>query len=105
MVINEIKKEEKIDNKFINEKLISLVIIKFFKPNNVTAPRTGIERRKDIFAESCLLNFKILLAVIAIPDLLTPGTNDNVWKKPIKIADLYEKFFSNSLLKIHLSLI
>ena len=65
-------------SKFINEKLISLVIIKFFKPNNVTAPRTGIERRKDIFAESCLLNFKIPLAVIAIPDLLTPGTNDNV---------------------------
>ena len=33
------------------------------------------------------MKFKILAAVIVIPDLLTPGIKDNIWNKPIKIED------------------
>ena len=81
-------KERKIAIKFKKEKFISLLIIKFFKPNKLTAARVGIEIKKDIFAESYLLNFNILAAEIVIPDLLTPGIKDNICKIPIKIADL-----------------
>ena len=62
--------------------------IKFFKPKNDTALKTGIEIKKEIFAASTLLKFRSLAAVMAIPDLLTPGTKDRIWKKPIKNADL-----------------
>ena len=60
----------------------------FFIPKIDTAPKIGIESKKDIFAESVLSNFKNLAAVIAIPDLLTPGIKDKTCKIPIKIADL-----------------
>ena len=62
--------------------------IKFFKPKKETALKIGIESKKEIFAASTLLKFKSLAAVMATPDLLTPGTKDNIWNKPIKIADL-----------------
>ena len=62
--------------------------IKFFNPKNETAPKIGIDIKKDIFAESTLLKFNNLAAVIAIPDLLTPGIKDKIWNIPIKIADL-----------------
>ena len=55
----------------------------FFKPNIETAPRVGIDKRKDILAASNLLNFKNLAAVIEIPDLLTPGISEKTWNKPI----------------------
>ena len=59
-----------------------------------------VDIKKDIFAASVLLNFKNLATVIAIPDLLTPGTKDKICNKPIMIADLKLKsfliFFSNS---------
>ena len=60
----------------------------FLKPNTETAPRVGIDNKKDILAESNLLKFKNLAAVIEIPDLLTPGTNESIWKTPINIAVL-----------------
>ena len=50
-------------------------------PKIDTAPSVGIDNKNDIFAESYLLNFKILAAEIAIPDLLTPGTKDKTWKR------------------------
>ena len=80
--------DNKIDIKFNIEKFISSEVAKFFKPNKETAPRVGIESKKDIFAASNLLKFKNLAAVIEIPDLLTPGTKDSIWNKPIKITDL-----------------
>ena len=78
---------------------------KLFKPKIVTAPSIGIDNRKDIFAESTLLNFSILAADIAIPDLLTPGINDKIWKIPINNADLYVKLFCILLEISFLSLI
>jgi len=44
----------------------------------LTAAKAGIEIKKDIFAESVRLKFKNLAAVIVMPDLLTPGTKDNI---------------------------
>ena len=79
--------------------------IKFFKPKNDTAPKIGIEIRKEIFAASVLLNFNNLAAVIAIPDLLTPGTKDKICKIPIKKTDLISKFFCKSFSILNLSLI
>ena len=63
-------------------------IIKFLKPKIEIAPKIGIDSKKDIFAESTLLKCNNLAAVIAIPDLLTPGTIDKIWNKPIKKIDL-----------------
>ena len=37
----------------------------------------GIDSKNDILAESILLNFKNLAAVIIIPDLLTPGIKES----------------------------
>ena len=37
-----------------------------------------IDKIKDIFVASYLLKFNALAPVIAIPDLLTPGTNDKI---------------------------
>ena len=74
--------------KFIKEKLKFSKLLRFFNPNKVTAPRVGIESKKDILAESNLWNFNNLAAVIVIPDLLTPGIKDRTWKNPIKTADL-----------------
>ena len=42
------------------------------------APNTGIDNKKDNFAESNLLKFSNLAEVIAIPDLLTPGTKERI---------------------------
>ena len=58
--------------KFSEKKLI------FFKPKIETAPKIGIENKKEIFAASTLLKFNNLAAVIAIPDLLTPGIKDKI---------------------------
>jgi len=64
--------------KFIIVKLLSFENIIFINPKTETAPRIGIDKKKDIFAASILLNFKNLAAVIAIPDLLTPGIKDKI---------------------------
>ena len=69
----------------------------FFRPKQETAPKIGIDIRNEIFAAETLLNFNILAAVIAIPDLLTPGIKANICKIPIIIADFKLKFFSISL--------
>tara|TARA_B100000780_G_C20997159_1_gene398902 strand:+ start:598 stop:828 length:231 start_codon:yes stop_codon:yes gene_type:complete len=71
------KKDKTTDSISKNEKSKFPVLNKFFKPNRVITPSVGMERRKDILAESYLLNFNILAAVIVIPDLLTPGTKEN----------------------------
>ena len=60
----------------------------FTKPNILTAPKIGIDKRKEILPESNLSNLRILAAVIAIPDLLTPGIKDKIWNAPIIKAAL-----------------
>ena len=50
----------------------------FFIPKTVTAASIGIDNRKDIFVASNLSNSRNLAAVIAIPDLLTPGINEAI---------------------------
>ena len=87
MVINENAKENIMEISIKNEKLKLSDFSKLFNPNIETAAKVGIDNKKDIFAESYLLKFNALAPVIAIPDLLTPGTNDKIWKKPIKTAD------------------
>ena len=79
--------DKKIDIIFKIEKLISCENIKLFIPNKETASKIGIEIKKDNFEASYLSNFKILATEIAIPDLLTPGTRDSIWKKPINKTD------------------
>ena len=59
----------------------------FLTPNIDTAANIGIDNKKDIFAESTLLKFQNLAAVIAIPDLLTPGINEKICKHPINIMN------------------
>ena len=75
-----------------NEKFKLSDLIKLFNPKIETAANVGIDNKNDILAESYLLNFNILAPVIEIPDLLTPGSNDKIWRKPIKTADLKVKF-------------
>ena len=41
----------------------------------LAANKVGIDKKKEIFAESNLANPSILPEVIVIPDLLTPGIN------------------------------
>ena len=65
----------------------------------------GIEIKKDIFAESTLSNFKNLAAVIAIPDLLTPGIKDKICKNPINKADFKLKSLLIVFSILNLSLI
>ena len=75
MVSSENIKERKIEIKFNLEKFTNIDKI-ILVPKIDTAARAGIDNKKEIFAESYLLKFKILAAVIVIPDLLTPGTKD-----------------------------
>ena len=42
------------------------------------ALRVGIDNKKDNLAASVLLKLRSLEAEIIIPDLLTPGTKDNI---------------------------
>ena len=71
-------KEMSIASKFNNEKFMLSEKIKFFIPKIDTAPKIGIEIKKEIFPASTLLNFNNLAAVMAIPDLLTPGIKDKI---------------------------
>ena len=48
-----------------------------YKPKTPVPASAGIDNKNDIFAESSLLKFNILAAVIIIPDLLTPGISAN----------------------------
>tara|TARA_Y100000996_G_C22169862_1_gene498132 strand:- start:95 stop:325 length:231 start_codon:yes stop_codon:yes gene_type:complete len=76
--MNENKNDKRMDARFTKETLISLLAIRLFNPKTETAAKVGMDNKKDIFAESNLLNFNILAAVIVIPDLLTPGIKDNI---------------------------
>ena len=99
MVINEKKKDNKIDAMFITAKFKLSEVIIFLIPKKETAPKIGIESKNVIFAASILLNFNSLAAVIAIPDLLTPGINEKICNILIKNTDFTLKssliFFSN----------
>ena len=78
-IVNREKKNEiAIENKFNLVNCASSEINIFLKPKIETAAKIGIDNKNDIFAESTLLNCKNLAAVIAIPDLLTPGTSDKI---------------------------
>ena len=88
IVINEKKNEIIIEKRFSCVSIKLSEANKFFNPKIETAPRIGIDNKNEIFVESTLLNFKNLAAVIAIPDLLTPGIKERIWNKPINIADL-----------------
>ena len=72
IVIYENRKDKIIEIIFNLIKYKSLIIIKFLKPKNETAPKIGIDSKKEILAASILLKFSNLAAVIAMPDLLTP---------------------------------
>ena len=76
-MINEKIKDKKIDIKFKIENSKSCDVVKFFNPKIETAPRVGMDNKKDIFAASNLLKFNILEAVIVMPDLLTPGIKES----------------------------
>ena len=91
--------------KLSTEKFRLLEITKFFKPKKLTAANVGIESRNEILAESNLLNFNILAAVIVIPDLLTPGIKEKICNIPIIIADLIVKLLSILFSILNLSLI
>ena len=43
----------------------------------LAAAKVGMDKKKEIFADSNLLNPSILPAVIVTPDLLTPGINES----------------------------
>ena len=77
MVIYEKINENKIDKNIakLNSKVLSG---KSFKLKKLAPVNAGIDKKKEIFAASTLLKLKIRLAVITIPDRLTPGTKDNV---------------------------
>ena len=78
MVISEKKKESTTAIKFNIVKFKLSSKIKFFVPKKETAPKIGIETRNDNLAASILLKPNNLAAVIAIPDLLTPGTKAKI---------------------------
>ena len=73
----------------LTSKLLSTILLKLKALAPVSA---GIDKKKDIFAASILLNFENLQVVIIIPDLLTPGIRDKTWNKPIK--NIFFKFKS-----------
>ena len=97
--MNEKMKDNRIAVRFSLAKFKLSEIIIFVIPKKETAPKIGIESKNAILAASTLLKFNILAAVMAIPDLLTPGTNEKICKILIKITDFNFKsaliFFSN----------
>ena len=103
--MNENIYDKKIEVIFWIEKIILSELAIFFTPNIETAANVGTDSKKEIFAESTLLKFSNLAAVIVMPDLLTPGIKEKTWNKPIIKAVLIEKFFSIFLSKLNLSLI
>ena len=77
-MIRENRNERNIEIMFILAKKIFSDKIILFKPKKDTALKIGIESKKEIFAASTLLKLRSLAAVMAIPDLLTPGTKDKI---------------------------
>ena len=96
--------EKSIENRIIKENLKSFVSTKFLIPYKEIIAKVGTDNKNEILAESYLLKLKNLAPVIVIPDLLTPGTNDKICIRPIKIAILIEKLFFNVFLFLNLSL-
>ena len=68
--------ENKIDKEIVKLKS-RLLSGKSFKIKTLAPARAGIDKKNDILAASILLKFVNLLAVITIPDLLTPGIKDS----------------------------
>ena len=71
-------KEKKMAIKFSEDNFTSPDSYKLNTLYKVTDAKIGIDNKKDIFADSSLLNPKILAAEIVMPDLLTPGISDNI---------------------------
>ena len=78
IVRNEKMKDSNIETKLIEVISIFSEVKRLFIPNILTPARVGIDNKKEIFAASTLLKFKILAAVIVIPDLLTPGIREKI---------------------------
>ena len=70
--------DKKIEIIFNIDKCALLENIIFFNPKIDTAPKVGIESKKEILDASNLLKFNSLPAVIVIPDLLTPGIRERI---------------------------
>ena len=77
IVINENKYDKIIDAIIKSENSKFPAFIKLLNPNIETAAKVGIDNKNEILAASYLLNLNILAPVMVIPDLLTPGINDN----------------------------
>ena len=88
IVIYENIKEQITADRLKVVKIRLLLLIMLLIPWKDTAPSVGIDNKNEILEESYLLNYKNLAAVMVIPDLLTPGTNEKICKSPINIADL-----------------
>tara|TARA_B100001093_G_scaffold507420_1_gene567966 strand:- start:17 stop:295 length:279 start_codon:yes stop_codon:yes gene_type:complete len=78
IVTNDMINEKKIENKLIEVISKLLLFIKFLIPNKLIAANVGIDSKNETLADSYLLKFKNLAAVIVIPDLLTPGIKESV---------------------------
>ena len=78
IVIYENKKDNIIEIIIKKEKLKLSDLIKLLNPKMETAAKVGIDNKKDILAESYLLNCNARAPVMATPDLLTPGINDKI---------------------------
>ena len=104
IVINENINENIIDEIIKSEKSKLFDCDKLSSPKIDTAAKVGIDNKKDIFAESYLLNFKNLAPVIVIPDLLTPGIKDNICINPIHKAAFKVKLELISFWELNLSL-
>ena len=83
IAIYEKKNESVIAKKFKKETSKLFSDTNFCKVYRLAADNVGIDNKKEIFAESTLLKLKNLAPVIVIPDLLTPGINDKIWKRPM----------------------
>ena len=66
-----------------------------FKPIKLAPASAGIDKKKEIFAASTLLNFKNLQLVITTPDRLAPGIKATIWLNPITRISFIVKSFLN----------
>ena len=90
---------EKIKDKITLEKfnfIKSKLSVKYnlYAPKTDTANKVGMDNKNEILAAFTLSNLRNLAAVIAMPDLLTPGTKEKICKKPMIKADLRSRLIS-----------
>ena len=90
---------EKIKDKITLEKfnfIKSKLSVKYnlYAPKTDTANKVGMDNKNEILAAFTLSNLRNLAAVIAMPDLLTPGIKEKICKKPMIKADLRSRLIS-----------